>query len=380
MNSKWWLGAAALVAALGVSGVADADLRDLFGGGQGQQQASAPKVHPINDDASFAAKTKKFGLLPFNKADLEFSIRLPDDWEMEVVSQDQSQALSGKILSDVVRFTSPMIGTARAVVTIQTQDLVHEIDAKNWLRNYIYTSGYALQEDVTAKDNRHASAYYILVNEGRSTNFYASVTVNGSVLMLARFEIPLGLQEYISYLQKKSIDSFSMVYQKDSSIEKARSVSLIDALRFNYPASWEATPPDFKDVNRLSIQLQNKSPTGVVEGFVRIAAVRRNPSTSFSVEVDRLKQFFGDVMGLDFKKLRSSEKLGTIERFLFDRYEIYDVQGRKENQGLQDLHLVVLCDKEWYIFAFLITPREQDNLYTWARNVRSFELIAKSIR
>jgi hypothetical protein len=37
-------------------------------------------------------------------------------------------------------------------------------------------------------------------------------------------------------------------------------------------------------------------------------------------------------------------------------------------------------DKEWYVFAYLFTPKEATNLYQWARNTQTFQEILKSVK
>ena len=60
--------------------------------------------------------------------------------------------------------------------------------------------------------------------------------------------------------------------------------------------------------------------------------------------------------------------------------EIYEVKNKQRGEVPQKLHLTVLGDKEWYIITFLLSPREDDNLYNWSRNVASFEAILQSIK
>ena len=133
-------------------------------------------------------------------------------------------------------------------------------------------------------------------------------------------------------------------------------------------------------MNRLSIQLQNKSASGGIDGFIMIQAVRRHRLTSLTKEIGDLKKYFNDHMNLDIKDMISSDKSVAGERFIFNRYEVYNVESRRRGQSKQDVHLVVLGDKEWYIMIFLITMREEERLYAWARNVQTLEEIVRSIR
>jgi len=44
------------------------------------------------------------------------------------------------------------------------------------------------------------------------------------------------------------------------------------------------------------------------------------------------------------------------------------------------VHLVALGDKEWYILIFMVTMREEERLYAWARNIKTLEEIVRSIK
>jgi hypothetical protein len=94
-----------------------------------------------------------------------------------------------------------------------------------------------------------------------------------------------------------------------------------------------------------------------------------------------MREYFDKTMNLEFKKMISTGKSDAYARFIFNRYEIYDVVSRAAKaQTTQEVHLVVLGDKEWYIFAFLFTPKEANELYTWGRNVQSFREVIKSVK
>jgi len=144
--------------------------------------------------------------------------------------------------------------------------------------------------------------------------------------------------------------------------------------------SWEVVSTDFRDMNRLTVHLQNKGKAKNIEGYVRFLAVRRSRSTDFQTELDDQRKYFDNVMNLKITKMISSGKSQAYDRFLFNRYEIYDVEPKKGKASPQEIHFLALGDKEWYIFAILFTPKEGTHLYNWARNTQSFKEIVKAIK
>ncbi|MDE1151166.1 MAG: hypothetical protein PW788_01405 [Micavibrio sp.] len=355
----------------------------LFGFGENKAPVvQAPKEHPIHDDDSFAKLTKAYGMMPYNKAELEFEITLPKDWTEIDIPPSLQDSSSQAIIGDLARYTSPMIGTQQVEVIVQGIHLDNEIDARSWLKNYMLSSGYSMQGEVTSEGIKNAAGLYVAagIAGGTSTIEYASAHISGSYLLLATFKAPLSLQTYVKFLQKKSIDSFRILYPKDDPIEDQKVFTLVDSIKFTYPASWEVVATDFRDMNKLTAHLQTKSLSKIIDGFVRFVAVRRTRSTDAKTEIENQKKYFDDTMKLKFLKMLSTGKSDAYDRFIFNRYEVYDVQNIKGTSKIQEIHMAMLGDKDWYIFAFMFTPKENDNLYAWARNVQTFHEILKSIK
>jgi hypothetical protein len=335
----------------------------------------------IHDDASFAENTHSLHMRPYNNAALEFDMRLPKNWTSEDMTQNQTLNTDKTIIGDITRMESEMIGVQRVNLTISLQTVNRDISAKNWLKNYILTNGYALQEEVREESPRAAKAYYTSISNQSDLFTYIAVRITGNIVFISRFEAPLGLRDYIGFLQKKMIDTLQLTYPREDSVELQKTFTLVDAFKFNYPVSWQPVDPDFKDMSRLSVQLQIKNPSGVLDGFIHLFAVRRTGNRSLTKEVEALKKHFSDYMGINVTSLAYSSKPEQVHsRFLFSRYEVYKASYKKEGHVDPEVRLLTLGDKDWYIFIYLISPREQENLPNWAHNVRTLEMIMSSIR
>lgn len=338
------------------------------------------QLYTVHDEESFKAQATSFRRAPFNNPKYEFDILLPKDWTYEPAATAMAPALQKDIPEDIARFKSPMIGTDQAIVTIQVVRLGYEISAENWLRNHALISGYTLQEKVSTQDNNRASMGYVLVRDLISTYVYTAVQVTGDTAILARFESPLYLKEPLAFLQKRAIDSFRLILVSDNPVEKHEDYTLSDAVKFSHPVSWTIRYPDLRDMNNMSVQLHNETPARTIDGLIRVSAVHRSSQTNLAQETAKLKKYFDEFLSLEFKKMLTSETLPASSRFLFSRYETYAVVSKKDSASQKEVRLGVFGDKDWYIFAFLLTPTESENLAAWARNTRSFDLILKSIK
>ncbi len=370
----------ALTANLCAPGTAWALLDNLLGK-KPQQAAPQAQQYSIHDEETFKAVAKSFHRIPFNDPKLEFDILLPKDWTSEQTAQiESSQDLGQKILRDIARFKSPMIGTAQAIVSIQSVHLEREISAENWLKNYILANGYTLQGEISTLSDKRASVSFVAAIEDKSTYDYMTVQINGNIAVLVRFESPLWLKDPLEFLRKATIDSFRFILATDDPVESLKTFSFMDALKVIYPESWSLNYPDVRNPRNMSMQLHSETKGSRIDGLIRFVVVKRDRQTSLKKETEKLKKYFNDFLKIEVKKLVSSNSAPAYNRFLFSRYEIYQVSPLKEDASDQELRLVVLGDKNWYIFMFLLSPSEKENLYTWACNTRAFDVIVKKLK
>ena len=353
----------------------------LFGGSGDGKGKSADNQHPIRDDKTFEELTTVHTVMPFQRADLYFTINIPKDWSTDLLPEGKRD-LNTAIMGDIARFSSPMIGIKRLRVSIHATHVEHEIAVPHWLKHYILTNGFAPEGEVIVdpKNPRIASIAFVSLDGGDSFHNYMTAQLSGNIIMMTRFQSPQSLREYAKFLQKKTVDSFSLTYPKEGAIEDQNVFAMMDAAKLSFPKSWEPAAQNFKDMNRLSIQLLNKNATGGIDGFMMFHAIRRHRVTTLLKEIDVLKEYLDKQMDVEVKEMISSGKALASERFVFNRYEIYNIESRRRGQSKQDVHLVALGDKEWYILIFMVTMREEERLYAWARNIKTLEEIVRSIK
>ena len=343
----------------------------------------------INDDASFDENKKTFHMRPYNNPALEFDISIPKTWtSQELTNKDTPIVKDTDLITDVAQFKSEMIGTSRVSVSVSFKTLDKEIYAKDWLKNYILTNGYALQDDVQEKGGKYAQAYYTSVTD--FTNYYTMISaqINSNYIILCRFDLPLNMKDYLSFAQKKIVESLQITNTKTDFIEIQKGYTIVDALKFNYPITWQPDSPDFKNMSRLSIGFLNHTQKKVgfriidtTEGYMNFLTVRRSGDTNLKKELLNLKTHFSDMMGLDVTKLVLSQKPEILSnRFIFARYEVYETEYKKGGPKSPEIRLVTLGDKDWYVFIYMVTPSAIDSFPTWAHNVKCFDIIIKSIR
>lgn len=335
-----------------------------------------PKIH---DDATFEAATREFRALPFGRADLEYKISLPVDWQPRGTFEGASPDFSKRIVHEIGYYVSPPTGNLLAFLSIQAVQIDHEILAAHWLRSYILAGGYAPDGDIQNFSLTRASGGYIYVLDGKNILTRILVQINGKIAVIARLEMPLQEKGENGFMQKKAVESFSLLYLTEKAIEQPKAFALVDAAKFDFLSSWQAMSPDFRNLNRPSLQIHNKN-KNVLEGFIRISAAKRSENTHLNTEIAEVKKFFAEEMKIKFDKLVSSEEYNHNSRYPYGRRETYEVTYSTGKRQRQEARFYVFGNDEWYFFATLITPLESNNFYVWARNTRAFDILIASLR
>jgi hypothetical protein len=365
-------------------------LGDLFA----KKQSGIPysQVYPIQNEDDFQANAKARHGLPYDDPQLEYEIMIPKDWVSEETPQmTDANGPSRQLMGDIARYRSPVISTMQAILTIQSVKLDHEISAESWLKNYILSNKYNLQEAVVPVNDRKAGANFIATGlDGSSSYIYITVQFNGNNAVIVRLESPLALKGVLDFARNRIVDSFRFILETDHPIEGLKSFSFSNALRFRYPQSLTLNHVDVGDTRHMSMQLYNIAMQGMVnsrrqsvaqiQGYFRFIVVKRTPETNLKKETDDIKSFIDKYLSLEFKKLVESKKAPVSKRFIFSRYEVYQVSQKKGNTVPQELKFVALGDKNWYVFGVLLSPSENENPDAWAIDNQDFNMMLRDFR
>ncbi len=378
-----------------VSNYAHAGLFDFF------NKKEAPKVVRVNPDyprteEEFAKHAEKYNEIPFNHPKYEFSIRIPKSWSAKAIITSRSKrnnfqnSLGQEIPYDIALFKSPALQTAQINVKIQAIDLKHEISVKNWLQRYITTNQYALTNKIqVSEDKRKARAFFIHNINGNSTNTVIIAERNKDIIMILRFDVPDRINEYTLPTQQLIAKNFDISFKINEGVEKTKKLLMGDNVKISYPASWEEYKNNLKNFNEMFVELHNYTSTmqtghnknrSFVNGMIKIHTIKRRKSTSLEKEIKKIKNIIIQELNINIDELVLTQKADAYDRFLFSRYEEYKTSDKQQATQGRDLHLAILGDEQWYIFAYLYTPDKTNDFYNWARNTESFKQIIKQIR
>jgi len=396
--------ALALVCLLGLIAVAGfavapahavVDLKGMFGKQAPVSDSDRYRaIYPIQNENDFEPIAKSYHGTPYNDPQIEFEIMIPKDWVP--VEMSDAHSLSGannKLIGDLVHFRSPVIAAMRADVTVQVVKLPQDISAENWLKGFILSNKYNLQGTVKPVNEKKAGAECVETNpDGSSSYTYITAQINANNAVIVRFDSPLQLKDVLAFIRKRIVDSFRFILETDQPIEPLKSFNFSTALKFRYPESLVVSHVDVGDTRSMSAWFTNQSkPLEITDrsrgkfapqtlGLMRFVVVKRSHNTSLKKETEDMHDFVTKNLDLDFKKLVSYDKVPVSNRFLFSRYEIYQVIPKKSNPIPEEIRFVALGDRNWYVLGLLFTPSESEDFYNWAVNTQYFDMIIRDFR
>ncbi len=371
----------------------------LFNTVLGRKKIEEKKIDPDfpRNATEFKKETIPYHNIPFNNPKYEFSIRIPKTWNAEAIISSKSNSnnafnnLGQDIPYDIAIFRSPELKAYVTEIKIQAINLKHEISTENWLKKYVISSNYTTKKDVkTSKDKRKSKISFTHIIDGQDT--YTTITAerNKDIILLLRLDTPVTIKKYTHPTDKLITESFGLTLKIDSPVEKQIVLPMGRSIKLTYPASWEDYNSNLKNVNATFVQINNYSKTtsnkrrygdtSLVDGIIKVYAIKRREGITLEKITEKLKKEIKKSLEIKVKSLKSSKTAAAHKRFIFSRIETYKTLNLNKNKQNRDLHLAILGDKYWYIVAYLYTPNEDNDFYSWARNTESFRQIVKNLR
>lgn len=343
---------------------------------QSGKKPLSPEEQKIYDD--FLERTQEFQDRPFDDPNLEFSVRLPKTWEKYETLNQGNAELTRRLLGIISRFSGPVMGDIHPEFIVEAVQLEHEITAEHWAKNFALTSGYTLKE-LLAKNDSEASGSYVSVENGTTFFIHFAAKISNGTMFFARFSVPLFAAEQLSNYMKLSIESFALAKSTGGPIENLKPFILRDVFGFKFPLSWELRYPRYDSDERVTIQLFNKSgDSEKLNGLITFIAIKKQQGITIESEVAHIRESIVKTQDVTFEEMLSSRIPPTYLRFNYALQEVYKIPAGK-NHIAQEIWFNVYEDEYWYIVIYLLTPHRDETLYEWARNVRTLDIILRSL-
>lgn len=353
--------------------VAHAGLFGLFGD-DNDGKSEFIVITPEN----FNEQTQEFKDVPFGTPELEYSIRLPKDWNSRQISTDQGE-INPKLLGDIARILGPPVQDIRPWFVVQVIEIDNEIRAIHWLQDYMLKNGYVTKEEIEVSETE-ATSMYVFTDEGNAFVTRATAQIHGNLVIFARLAVPVLGYQILQHMQDLSMKSFKMVNPARGRIEKRRTFSMMNALRFKYPLSWMVQNANFGNTERLSVELHSQDSHGNLAGLVRFRAYLKGRDLDMKEEEKVVRKKLSD-QGINISEVLETHdpELSRRGEFKLVKQEVYTVTFDQAYID-QEYWLTEIEGDDFNYFIEMLTPARGEQFYDWARNIRTLELILRSIK
>jgi hypothetical protein len=382
-----------------------------------------PSYKEKMSDEEFERTSREHSEVPFGDKYLAYKLRLPKDWykskdpfntakEEELKKKkEEGLPISRRLLGEVARYYGTADMRTPPRLEILALELEHEITAKNWFLNHVFTNGYALQGLKEVSDRRIDGLYVMIDRQNVSYKVRMAAEINGPRMVLIKHFLPernlnselnlilsgerekpsqqrinevatelqnsyfkeLAQQEYI-------IESFKFLNPEKARVELTRTYSFLDLLRFDYPSSWRLVNPEIVDIQEMSAQIMNTKDEETLSGEISINILSTELDTDISNEMNFIKEDLAD-RGLELKSLiESPDDFNFHSHVFFDVVEVYEVTSNKTKIFEHEFWVAILLEDRYYYIVTMITPGRGIDFYNWARNTEAFEKVIETMR
>lgn len=346
------------------------------------------KEYQFPPQAEFEKQTKPLDVKnPYDDSYLSYSVRLPKDWSENMQPAPIGAAggqnlLSNSVLSIISKYISRPKNLQRSTLTIEAQNMIHEISAKDWFINFIINNGFSLS-GLTERGPRDLEAMYVALVNDITYVVRARVLVNGSRLIVMRYYLPQDNYEEEKVVQAQIVNSFHLMNNTNERIEKQETYGFLDQSYFNYPKSWKLKEKSILSIERMSALLTQESleeKTFILEGHIKINVISRLLKTTLAQEVDAFRKELkiprysvGDLLENVTYEYDPSIKLGKSQIYKL-------VPDDKVNMQDYEFLVTAMQGDDYYYITSLITPSREQDFYTWAKNMEAVRIVNESMR
>jgi hypothetical protein len=358
---------------------------------------NAQQVPPALDNsvtlsaADYMAMSTEFVRTPFKDPYLTYKVRLPNGWTEVGEEALEAQRLSSRLLGEVSRFAGPAEGAMQSSFKVSALQMDYFVSVENWFQTFLLTNKYTLL-GLKVKGTRIDARYQVL-RDGREFVVRAVAIANGSRMVLAEYSVPAKRFDKEKDNQTWAAMSFSLLKADTSLPEPIRPREMLDVATFLYPESWTLISPAIRNPEEMATTIvlaggQDNPVTQTVEiditkarGRMEIIGKRRaggHDPIQFASWVADVMKAEGVAWG---EKIAVQPKPLTLDKSLISdgvaSYYLLDTMGR----ALQQEVWIVLAHTDRYDYAvLLVTPGRSTDFAAWARNISTFELVARSVR
>lgn len=319
---------------------------------------------------------------------LDFSIRVPKGWT-DTTKANLDSDIGQKVLSELKSYYGPAnLYAPRSRITVEAVELDFDITAERWFIQHLLANGYNIR-GLEARNDRQADALYVYLQGAESFGVRARAIVNGKMVIIAKYAVPLGRYHEEKVQMEHVIRSYKEREEIHEFVEDLERYLFLDIAEFKYPVSWKLRALPIRSIDRMKVELFNirKIETGWygetesrLDGQIDINLVSIYSSETLEEEFEYFQREI-DEKGLSMGAIvEERDDFLFTENFDFVDTKVYDVTGVTANMFEHELWVTIMLAGEYYYFVTLFTPSRNHDYFLWARNVEAYKLVVGQLK
>jgi len=329
----------------------------------------------------FINSTKLIEEIPYDDQFLDYSIRLPKDFELSTSKlrfNNQAENVSKKVLGVVSRYVGEPRGYVRSSFVLEALELTYEISARNWFVNYVIKNGLSLEE-VGEGNDTSIEAIYIEIIKNVTYIVRIKAIKNGPRMIMARYYLPQELYEEQKAMQSQVINSFKLKNTESNEIESLQSYAFLDQSYIKFPNSWQLDAPYIRSIDRMEARIFRNVKGNRLDGQIDIYLSRKEPDKKRSSEIEYYKEK-AILEGYELGAFLETKELDHSEDIKFAITEVYQLKSKRQDLLNYEMWFTLLENKEYYYFVTMYTPEKEISFAPWARNTEAYKILLKNVK
>ncbi len=331
---------------------------------------------------------------PLDDPLLAFQVRLPNGWKKSLDGGSLDIDHSNRVFGEVVSYISPPMLDVHSRFVLEVQELDHKISARDWFVKYVIDNGYSL-EALNVIDNKTIEALYVVFRQYDSYVKRTYLTINGSKIVSASYEIPYDRWKTRRDLQTHSVNSFRLLNPSEKPIEQIKTYSFLELVKFDYLGSWTLLDNKIRSIDRMQTSLvttyeyqrekdEKKWRTRYfsprLSGRIDVNVIAKDYNVSMPEEIKKLSAFLKE------EGLELAELIETREDYTFDEtvnfavVEAYDTNNKSQTLVGYEFWVAPIETDSYYIVVTLLGPNRSARYYQWAVNAQAFAQVIQTMR
>ncbi len=315
-----------------------------------------------------------------DEALLAHQFRLPNGWS-DISGKGKSLDFS----SDVETILSKFVGLpnmfARSSFNVLVLSITRETDLLHWYYTYMSSKGYSVTAMKEMEEGMRVEAESIKMNVEATFVVRSVAILSGDKVVIAEYAVPdpFWAEQHDEALW--SIASFYLPFKDDKTIEPRKEFSILDIVKFNYPASWSIRVPKLTVVDELSASAVSRNARGELDGridsFFLASHVGGERQENFEAYKKKYKDIVSFTVGEHIEIIEGVDYHKTISAGRIDVFNALSPDGL--SQTGYEIWMAVLESEIYDGYVFMSTVGRNVDFMTWSKNQKTFKIMVSSM-